>query len=224
MYKYILDTNEHSHETESEGCNNNDKRTCKLKLRSDIRIILPTNIWNSLQHMLKDFQKCRCLIPFILVSISIKYWRHMYPYTKFQKIFLKYYMMNSILFNFQYTKSQLRQIGTDVGEVNSSKIQPTSSRKYKMIGSLKKRRRHFWIVFLLEIVLWIRYTSANNIHHISFHTIPYSFNIQIYVLSIKYSVIFLILRTSAISQFLISFFQAVSMIFQKQICITQLLV
>lgn len=28
MYKYILDTNEHSHETESEGCNNNDKRTC----------------------------------------------------------------------------------------------------------------------------------------------------------------------------------------------------
>ena len=67
MYKYILDTNEHSHETESEGCNNNDKRTCKLKLRSDIRIILPTNIWNSFQHMLKDFQKCRCLIPFILV-------------------------------------------------------------------------------------------------------------------------------------------------------------
>ena len=57
MYKYILDTNEHSHETESEGCNNNDKRTCKLKLRSDIRIILPTNIWNSIQHMLKIFQK-----------------------------------------------------------------------------------------------------------------------------------------------------------------------
>ena len=56
MYKYILDTNEHSHETESEGCNNNDKRTCKLKLRSDIRIILPTNIWNSIQHMLKFFK------------------------------------------------------------------------------------------------------------------------------------------------------------------------
>ena len=26
-YKYILDTNEHSHGTESGGCNNNDKRT-----------------------------------------------------------------------------------------------------------------------------------------------------------------------------------------------------
>ena len=25
MYKYILDTNEHSHGTESGGCNNNDK-------------------------------------------------------------------------------------------------------------------------------------------------------------------------------------------------------
>jgi hypothetical protein len=36
IYKYILDTNEHSHGIESGGCNNNDKRTCKPKLRSDI--------------------------------------------------------------------------------------------------------------------------------------------------------------------------------------------
>ena len=56
MYKYILDTNEHSHETESEGCNNNDKRTCKLKLRSDIRISPYKHLEFNSTH-LKDFLK-----------------------------------------------------------------------------------------------------------------------------------------------------------------------
>ena len=93
MYKYILDTNEHSHETESEGCNNNDKRTCKLKLRSDIRIILPTNIWNSIQHMLKFFQKVWMFNSF---NISLNFHQILatYPYTKFQWVFLKCYMIN----------------------------------------------------------------------------------------------------------------------------------